>query len=187
VRAYVHTYDFPAIITNCSNNYGPYQFPEKMIPVMFVNALAESPLPIYGDGLNIRDWLYVVDHCNAICVALERGRIGESYNIGGRNERTNIEVVDMLCDLLDELRPRANGQSYRELKAFVGDRPGHDRRYAIDASKVEREIGWRPAETFATGLRKTVQWYLDNPQWIADVQGGQYREWMKKNYEVRGK
>jgi len=187
VRAYVHTYDFPAIITNCSNNYGPYQFPEKMIPVMFVNALAESPLPIYGDGLNIRDWLYVVDHCNAICAVLERGRIGESYNIGGRNERTNIEVVDMLCDLLDELRPRANGQSYRELKAFVGDRPGHDRRYAIDASKVEREIGWRPAETFATGLRKTVQWYLDNPQWIADVQGGQYREWMKKNYEVRGK
>lgn len=187
VRAYVHTYDLPAMITNCSNNYGPFQFPEKMIPVMFVNALAERKLPIYGDGMNIRDWLYVGDHCDALCAVLERGRVGESYNIGGRNERTNLEVVDTLCDLLDELRPRANGNSYRDLKSFVGDRPGHDRRYAIDASKVEREIGWRPAETFASGLRKTVSWYLENPQWIADVQGGQYREWMKKNYEVRAK
>jgi dTDP-glucose 4,6-dehydratase len=158
-----------------------------MLPVMLVSALAERPLPIYGDGMNIRDWLYVGDHCGAICAVLERGRVGETYNVGGRNERTNVEVVDMLCDVLDELRPRACGRSYRELKTFVSDRPGHDRRYAIDATKIERELGWRPAETFASGLRKTIEWYLDHPQWIANVQNGHYREWMHKNYEVRAK
>ncbi|WP_055326654.1 dTDP-glucose 4,6-dehydratase [Ralstonia solanacearum] len=181
VRAYHHTYGLPVLTTNCSNNYGPYHFPEKLIPLMITNALIGKPLPVYGDGQNVRDWLYVGDHCAAIREVLARGRLGETYNVGGWNEKTNLEVVHTLCDLLDELKPKATG-SYRDQIAFVKDRPGHDRRYAIDARKLERELGWKPAETFETGLRKTVQWYLDNQVWVQDVVSGEYRNWVAKQY-----
>lgn len=184
VRAYHHTYGLPVLTTNCSNNYGPYQFPEKLIPLIIVNALAEKPLPVYGDGQQIRDWLYVKDHCAAIRRVLDSGVTGDIYNIGGWNEQPNISIVETICGLLDALRPRSAG-SYRNLIHYVADRPGHDRRYAIDASKIERELGWRPAETFETGIRKTVQWYLDNPSWVADVQSGAYRSWVEKNYLER--
>jgi dTDP-glucose 4,6-dehydratase len=182
VRAYHHTYGLPVLTTNCSNNYGPYHFPEKLIPLMIVNALAGKPLPVYGDGMQIRDWLYVKDHCSAIREVLARGRVGETYNIGGWNEKPNIEIVQTVCTLLDELRPRSDGKPYREQITYVKDRPGHDRRYAIDARKIERELGWKPAETFETGIRKTVQWYLDNPDWVANVQNGSYRDWIGKQY-----
>jgi len=185
VRAYHRTYGLPALTTNCSNNYGPYQFPEKLIPLVILNALAGKPLPIYGDGLNIRDWLYVGDHCAAVRQILERGRIGETYNIGGNSERTNIDVARAICRILDELRPHPRGQAYQSLITHVSDRPGHDRRYAIDASKVETELGWKPVETFESGLRKTVQWYLQNPEWIASVSSGDYRNWLDKNYGQR--
>ncbi|MBP6490442.1 MAG: dTDP-glucose 4,6-dehydratase [Thauera sp.] len=184
VRAWHHTYGLPVLTTNCSNNYGPYQFPEKLIPLMIVNALAGRPLPIYGDGQNVRDWLYVGDHCSAIREVLARGSLGETYNVGGWNEMANLEIVRTLCALLDELRPSAAG-SYTRLITYVKDRPGHDRRYAIDARKIEREFGWRPAETFQSGIRKTVQWYLDNPGWIANVQSGAYRDWVARNYAGR--
>jgi dTDP-glucose 4,6-dehydratase len=184
VRAWFHTYGLPVVTTNCSNNYGPYHFPEKLIPLMIVNALAGKPLPIYGDGQNVRDWLYVCDHASAIRAVLAGGRLGETYNIGGWNEKTNLEIVHTVCDLLDELAPDAAG-SYRRLITYVKDRPGHDRRYAIDARKVERELGWRPAETFETGIRKTVQWYLDHPDWVAHVQSGAYRDWVSQNYAER--
>lgn len=184
-RAYFHTYGLPTIITNCSNNYGPYHFPEKLIPLMITHALAGKPLPIYGDGLNVRDWLYVGDHCAALRLVLERGRPGETYNIGGRNERSNAEVVEAICTILDELRPESQYRPHRQLIRFVKDRPGHDRRYAIDATKLERELGWRARETFSTGLRKTVQWYLDNSAWTQDVLSGAYQEWIEQNYEQR--
>jgi len=182
VRAWFHTYGFPVITTNCSNNYGPYHFPEKLIPLVILNALNGKSLPIYGDGQQVRDWLYVGDHCSAIRTVLDAGKLGETYNIGGWNEKANIEVVNTICRILDELKPRADGKSYAEQITFVKDRPGHDRRYAIDASKVERELGWRPAETFDTGIRKTVQWYLDNPVWIEGVVSGSYRDWVQKQY-----
>jgi dTDP-glucose 4,6-dehydratase len=185
VRAYHHTYGLPVLITNCSNNYGPYHFPEKLIPLMIVNALAGKPLPVYGDGQQIRDWLYVKDHCSAIRRVLEVGRVGEVYNIGGCNEKPNIEIVHTVCALLDELHPRADGRSYREQIAYVADRPGHDRRYAIDVTKLERELGWKPTETFEAGIRKTVQWYLDNQSWVSNVQSGAYRTWVEKNYQGR--
>lgn len=185
VRAYHHTYNLPVLTTNCSNNYGPYHFPEKLIPLMIVNALAGKPLPVYGDGQQIRDWLYVKDHCSAIRCALEKGRPGEVYNIGGWNEKANLDIVHTVCALLDELHPRADGKPYREQITFVADRPGHDRRYAIDARKIERELGWKPAETFETGIRKTVQWYLDNQGWVTNVQSGAYRQWLEKNYASR--
>lgn len=182
VRAYHHTYGLPVLTTNCSNNYGPYHFPEKLIPLMIVNALAGKPLPVYGDGMQIRDWLYVKDHCSAIRRVLEAGQVGETYNVGGWNEKANIDIVHIVCDLLDGLRPRADGQSYRTQITHVTDRPGHDRRYAIDARKIERELGWKPAETFETGIAKTVQWYLDHPQWVQNVQSGAYREWVNLQY-----
>jgi dTDP-glucose 4,6-dehydratase len=182
VRAWHHTYGLPVLTTNCSNNYGPYQFPEKLIPLMIVNALAGKPLPVYGDGLNVRDWLYVKDHCAAIRAVLARGRVGETYNIGGWNEKTNLEIVRIVCRLLDERRPRPDGASHASLITFVKDRPGHDRRYAIDARKIERELGWRPAETFETGIEKTVAWYLEHPDWVAHVQSGAYREWIGRHY-----
>ena len=182
VRAYHHTYGLPVLTTNCSNNYGPYHFPEKLIPLVIHNALAGKPLPIYGDGQQIRDWLYVKDHCSAIRRVLEAGRLGETYNIGGWNEKPNLDVVHTLCAILDELQPRADGQPYREQITYVQDRPGHDRRYAIDASKIERELGWKPAETFETGIRKTVQWYLDNQAWVANVTSGAYKQWVGKQY-----
>ncbi|AEV26322.1 MULTISPECIES: dTDP-glucose 4,6-dehydratase [Azospira] len=182
VRAYHHTYGLPVLTTNCSNNYGPYHFPEKLIPLIIHNALAGKPLPIYGDGQQIRDWLYVKDHCSAIRRVLEAGRLGETYNVGGWNEKPNLEVVHTLCAMLDELSPRADGASYASQITFVADRPGHDRRYAIDASKLERELGWKPAETFETGIRKTVRWYLDNPQWVHNVTSGAYREWVGRQY-----
>jgi len=182
VRAYHHTYGVPVLTTNCSNNYGPYHFPEKLIPLMIVNALAGKPLPVYGDGMQVRDWLYVKDHCSAIRRVLEAGRLGETYNVGGWNEKPNIEIVRTICALLDELRPRGDGQSYATQISYVKDRPGHDRRYAIDARKLERELGWKPAETFESGIRKTVQWYLDNPDWVAHVQSGAYRDWVLKQY-----
>ena len=185
VRAYHHTYGLPVLTTNCSNNYGPLQFPEKLIPLMIVNALAGRPLPIYGDGQQIRDWLFVGDHCSAIRRVLDAGSIGEVYNVGGWNEKPNIEIVHTICDLLDGIRPKADGQSYRSQITTVTDRPGHDRRYAIDAGKIERDLGWRPSETFETGIRKTVQWYLENQQWIENVQSGSYREWVDKNYSRR--
>ena len=186
VRAYVHTYKLPAIITNCSNNYGPYQFPEKLIPLMITHALAGKPLPIYGDGANVRDWLYVGDHCAALRLVLERGVPGETYNIGGRNERTNRCVVESICSLLDELSPTSPHVPHRQLITFVKDRPGHDRRYAINAAKLERELGWRAQENFESGLRKTVQWYLDHSQWVEDVTSGAYQAWMRQNYQMRG-
>ena len=186
VCAYHHTYGLPVLTTNCSNNYGPYHFPEKLIPLMIVNALAGKPLPIYGDGLQVRDWLYVKDHCSAIRRVLEAGRLGEVYNVGGWNEKPNIEIVHTVCDILDELAPPATCNlplaTYRSLITSVKDRPGHDRRYAIDARKLESELGWRPAETFETGIRKTVQWYLDNPEWVAHVQSGAYRDWVQTQY-----
>ena len=185
VRAYHHTYGVPVLTTNCSNNYGPYQFPEKLIPLMIVNALAGKPLPIYGDGQQIRDWLYVTDHCSAIRRVIESGQLGETYNIGGWNEKPNLDIVHAICNLLDELRPRVDGKPYSEQISYVTDRPGHDRRYAIDARKIESELAWRPAETFATGIRKTVQWYLDNAEWVANVQSGAYRDWLTKNYKGR--
>ncbi len=185
VRAYHHTYGLPVLTTNCSNNYGPYHFPEKLIPLMIVNALAGKPLPVYGDGQQIRDWLYVRDHCSAIRCVLAKGKPGEVYNVGGWNEKANLDIVHTVCALLDELRPRPGGKSYREQIAFVTDRPGHDRRYAIDARKIERELGWKPAETFDTGIRKTVQWYLDNQGWVSHVQSGDYRNWVEKNYAGR--
>lgn len=182
VRAWHHTYGLPVLTTNCSNNYGPYHFPEKLIPLMIVNALAGKSLPVYGDGQQVRDWLYVRDHCSAIRRVLEAGQPGQTYNIGGWNEKPNLEIVRTICTLLDELRPRADGRSYREQITHVADRPGHDRRYAIDARKIERELGWKPAETFETGIRKTVQWYLDHPEWVQRVQSGAYREWVQKQY-----
>ena len=185
VRAYHHTYGLPVLTTNCSNNYGPCHFPEKLIPLMIVNALAGKALPVYGDGLQVRDWLYVKDHCSAIRRVLDAGRLGEVYNIGGWNEKPNIEIVHTVCALLDELRPRANAGSYAAQISHVKDRPGHDRRYAIDASKIERELGWRPAETFETGIRKTVQWYLANPEWVAHVQSGAYRDWVQTQYAAQ--
>ena len=184
VRAWFHTYGLPVVTTNCSNNYGPYHFPEKLIPLMIVNALAGKPLPIYGDGLQVRDWLYVSDHCSAIRAVLAGGRVGETYNIGGWNEKTNYDIVQTICALLDELRPSGDGP-YTRLINHVKDRPGHDRRYAIDARKIERELGWRPAETFETGIRKTVRWYLEHSDWVANVQSGGYREWLSTNYKAR--
>ncbi|WP_414676551.1 dTDP-glucose 4,6-dehydratase [Methylibium sp.] len=184
VRAWHHTYGLPVVTTNCSNNYGPWHFPEKLIPLMIVNALAGKPLPVYGDGQQIRDWLYVKDHTSAIRAVLARGRLGETYNIGGWNEQANIDIVRRICALLDELKPDAAG-SYARLITFVADRPGHDRRYAIDARKIERELGWRPAETFETGIRKTVEWYLANGDWVREVQSGGYRDWLATNYAAR--
>jgi dTDP-glucose 4,6-dehydratase len=183
VRAWHHTYGLPVLTTNCSNNYGPYHFPEKLIPLMIVNALAGKPLPVYGDGMQIRDWLYVKDHCSAIRRVLEAGRLGETYNVGGWNEKPNIEIVQTICKLLDEMRPKADG-SYASQITYVTDRPGHDRRYAIDARKLEAELGWKPAETFETGIRKTVEWYLANPDWVAHVQSGAYRDWVQKQYSA---
>lgn len=182
VRAWHHTYGLPVLTTNCSNNYGPFHFPEKLIPLMIVNALAGKNLPVYGDGMQIRDWLYVKDHCSAIRRVLEAGQLGETYNVGGWNEKPNIEIVQTICALLDELRPRADGRSYQEQITYVTDRPGHDRRYAIDARKLERELGWKPAETFDTGIRKTVEWYLAHEDWVANVQSGGYRDWVAKQY-----
>ena len=184
VRAWHHTYGLPVVTTNCSNNYGPFHFPEKLIPLVIVNALAGKPLPVYGDGMQVRDWLYVKDHCSAIRRVLEAGRLGETYNVGGWNEKPNIEIVRMICDLLDGLQPRADGRPYAEQISYVTDRPGHDRRYAIDARKLERELGWKPVETFETGIRKTVEWYLANGEWVRNVQSGAYREWVQKQYEA---
>jgi len=182
VRAWHHTYGLPVLTTNCSNNYGPYHFPEKLIPLCILKALQGQDLPIYGDGQQVRDWLYVVDHCKGITTVLEKGVVGETYNIGGWNEKANLEVVHTLCDLLDELKPRGDGQSYKEQITFVKDRPGHDRRYAIDATKIANELGWEPEETLESGIRKTVQWYLDNQDWVANVQSGEYKKWLTKNY-----
>jgi len=182
VRAWFHTYGFPVVTTNCSNNYGPYHFPEKLIPLVILNAINLKPLPIYGDGQQVRDWLYVGDHCSAICAVLAKGELGQTYNIGGWNEKANIDVVKTICQILDEVKPRADGQSYATQITFVKDRPGHDRRYAIDARKIERELGWRPAETFDTGIKKTVQWYLNNPIWVEGVVSGSYRDWLQKQY-----
>ena len=184
VRAYHHTYGLPTLTTNCSNNYGPYQFPEKLIPLMIANAIAGKPLPVYGDGLNVRDWLYVGDHCTAVRRVLQDGRPGETYNIGGWNEMTNLDVVHTLCDILDQVAPKAG--SYRDQITYVKDRPGHDRRYAIDARKIERELDWKPSETFESGIRKTVQWYLDHQDWVHDVQSGGYLKWVEQNYGSRG-
>jgi len=185
VRAYHHTYGLPVLTTNCSNNYGPYHFPEKLIPLMIVNALAGKPLPVYGDGMQIRDWLFVKDHCSAIRRVLEAGTPGETYNVGGWNEKPNIEIVKTVCALLDEMSPRADGKGYAEQITYVTDRPGHDRRYAIDATKIHRELGWKPAETFETGIRKTVRWYLDNQAWVQQVQSGEYRQWIDKQYGAK--
>jgi len=183
VRAYHHTYGLPLLTTNCSNNYGPFQFPEKLIPLVIANALAGKPLPVYGDGRQVRDWLYVTDHCSGLRRVLEAGRVGETYNIGGENEHPNLDIVTAVCALLDVLRPRADGIPYKQQITFVQDRPGHDRRYAIDASKMNNELGWHPAETFATGLRKTVQWYLDNGRWVEDIVNGAYhRDWVDRHY-----
>jgi dTDP-glucose 4,6-dehydratase len=185
VRAWHHTYGLPTIMTNCSNNYGPYQFPEKLIPLMIHNAVSGKPLPIYGRGDNVRDWLFVDDHARALRLVFEQGSVGETWNIGGNNEKTNLEVVDTLCALLDQLKPRADGQNYGTQKTYVADRPGHDKRYAIDASKIQRELNWQPIESFESGLGKTVRWYLDNPDWVARVVSGEYRQWMNQNYADR--
>jgi dTDP-glucose 4,6-dehydratase len=182
VRAWHHTYGLPVITTNCSNNYGPYHFPEKLIPLCILNALHGKPLPIYGDGQQVRDWLYVKDHCSAIRTVLEKGRLGETYNVGGWNEKTNLDVVTTLCKILDELKPKQDGSKYESQMTFVKDRPGHDRRYAIDASKLERELGWKPKETFETGIRKTVEWYLANQSWVDHVVSGDYKHWVEKQY-----
>jgi dTDP-glucose 4,6-dehydratase len=184
VRAYHHTFGLPVLTTNCSNNYGPYHFPEKLIPLIIHNALACKPLPIYGDGQQVRDWLYVKDHASAIRRVLDAGSVGETYNVGGWNEKPNLEVVRTLCSILDELSPRADGGSYAEQITYVTDRPGHDRRYAIDATKISNELGWKPAETFETGIRKTVQWYLDNPDWVRNVTSGAYKNWVEKQYSA---
>jgi dTDP-glucose 4,6-dehydratase len=185
VRAYHHTYGLPTLICNCSNNFGPYQFPEKLIPLMIVNALRGRALPVYGDGLNVRDWLYVEDDCRALRTVLRKGHAGETYNVGGRNEKTNMEVLHMLTDVLDNVRPRADGASYRVLITHTADRPGHDRRYATDATKIERELGWRPAETFDAAIRKSVRWYLENQEWVDSSTSGSYQEWLEKNYSRR--
>ena len=185
VRAYHHTWGFPVLTTNCSNNYGPFQFPEKLIPLMILNALESKPLPVYGDGMNIRDWLFVEDHCSAIRAVLANGRVGETYNVGGNSERANIDVVKTICDLVDEMRPRSGVGSRRDLITYVKDRPGHDRRYAIDASKLCRELGFQPSAEFENGLRKTVRWYLDNSAWIESVRTGAYLDWINKNYTER--
>ena len=182
VRAWHHTYGLPVLTTNCSNNYGPYHFPEKLIPLVIHNALAGKHLPIYGDGQQIRDWLYVQDHCSAIACVLQSGVPGETYNIGGWNEKPNLDVVNTICQLLDQMRPRSDGLSYATQITYVTDRPGHDRRYAIDARKIERELGWRPAESFETGIRKTIAWYLDNADWVANVTSGAYRQWVDQHY-----
>jgi dTDP-glucose 4,6-dehydratase len=182
VRAWHHTYGLPVLTTNCSNNYGPLHFPEKLIPLMIVNALAGKPLPVYGDGMQVRDWLYVKDHCSAIRRVLEAGKLGDTYNVGGWNEKPNIEIVKTVCALLDSMRPRADAQSYATQIAYVKDRPGHDRRYAIDARKLEKELGWTPAETFETGIQKTVAWYLENSEWVSHVQSGAYRDWLTQQY-----
>jgi dTDP-glucose 4,6-dehydratase len=185
VRAWIHTYGLPALITNCSNNYGPFQFPEKLIPLMVLNALAGKPLPVYGDGQQVRDWLYVADHCSAIQAVLAHGRTGETYNIGGGNQRANMTVVETVCGLLDELRPESKFVPHKQLITYVQDRPGHDRRYAIDARKIESELGWKAAESFETGLRKTVEWYLEHSEWLEDVTSGSYHHWVTKNYSGR--
>lgn len=185
VRAWHHTYGLPVLTTNCSNNYGPYQFPEKLIPLMIANAISGKSLPIYGDGMQIRDWLYVTDHCSAIRRVLEAGIVGETYNIGGWNEKPNIEIVNTICEMLDAVKPKADGSSYATQKTYVTDRPGHDRRYAIDARKIERELGWRPSESFESGIKKTIDWYLANGKWLADVQSGAYRDWLTTNYAGR--
>jgi dTDP-glucose 4,6-dehydratase len=182
VRAWHHTYGLPVLTTNCSNNYGPYHFPEKLIPLVILNALVGKPLPIYGDGQQIRDWLYVKDHCSAIRRVLEAGQLGETYNIGGWNEKTNLSVVNTICSILDELRPKTDGSTYASQITYIKDRPGHDRRYAIDATKLQRELGWKPAETFETGIQKTVEWYLNNQDWTDGVSSGSYRDWLKKQY-----
>jgi dTDP-glucose 4,6-dehydratase len=184
-RAYYHTYGLPVVTTNCSNNYGPYQFPEKLVPVVILNALAGKRLPVYGDGMQVRDWLYVKDHCSAVRAVLQKGRPGETYNVGGKSEKTNLDLVRALCSILDELRPAQDGRPYEYLISHVGDRPGHDRRYAIDSRKIRSEIGWTPVETFGSGMRKTVAWYLDNPGWTAEVTSGEYRKWVEKNYSRR--
>jgi dTDP-glucose 4,6-dehydratase len=184
VRAWHHTYGLPVLTTNCSNNYGPFQFPEKLIPLVITRALRGEPLPVYGDGMNVRDWLYVTDHCEAIRMVLERGRLGETYNIGGWNEKSNIEIVRTVCALLDEMQPDSVGPRER-LITFVTDRPGHDRRYAIDARKIADEIGWRPAETFETGIRRTVRWYLDHAGWVEGVLSGRYQDWVQSHYADR--
>lgn len=186
VRAYHHTYGLPTLTSNCSNNYGPHQFPEKLIPLVILNALNRKPLPVYGDGLNVRDWLYVEDHCQALQTILARGRTGEVYNIGGCNEKTNIDVVRTICAILDELKPAPDNKPYASLITYINDRPGHDRRYAIDARKIERELGWKPAESFETGIRKTVQWYLDNMEWVKSITSGEYQKWLDTNYNNRG-
>jgi dTDP-glucose 4,6-dehydratase len=183
VRAYFHTYGLPVLTTNCSNNYGPYQFPEKLIPLMIHNAISGKPLPVYGDGQNVRDWLYVTDHCDAILTVLEKGRLGETYNVGGLNEQKNLDVVNILCAILDELHP--DGAPHAQLITYVKDRPGHDRRYAIDCRKLQGEFGWAPKESFATGIRKTVEWYLDNPKWVEKIVSGEYRNWIVGNYASR--
>ncbi|MGO6998107.1 dTDP-glucose 4,6-dehydratase [Rhizobium leguminosarum] len=183
VRAYHHTYGLPVLTTNCSNNYGPYHFPEKLIPLVIHNALSGKQIPVYGDGMQVRDWLFVKDHCSAIRRVLENGTVGETYNIGGRNELTNLSVVNTLCEILDELKPLPDRASYKSQITFVRDRPGHDRRYAIDAAKIERELGWRPSETFDTGIRKTVEWYLANEAWVENVTSGSYRQWIDRQYE----
>ena len=183
IRAYHNTYGLPVLTTNCSNNYGPYQFPEKLIPLIIINALTNKPLPIYGDGQQIRDWIYVKDHCDAIRRVLEAGTPGETYNIGGWNEKPNIDIVHTICSLLDTLSPQVDGKHYNEQITFVTDRPGHDRRYAINSNKIKRDLGWKPAETFETGIHKTVQWYLDNQTWVQNIQSGTYREWIDKNYK----
>jgi dTDP-glucose 4,6-dehydratase len=185
VRAYHHTFGLPTLTTNCSNNYGPYQYPEKLIPLMILNALTDKPLPVYGDGLQVRDWLYVEDHCSAIRTVLERGRVGQTYNIGGESEKPNIEIVHLICDELDRLRPKAGGGSYREQIAYVKDRPGHDRRYAIDARKIRGELGWRPCESFASGIRKTIEWFLANQDWVNGLMSEKYAEWIALNYAGR--
>ncbi len=184
-RAYFHTYKMPVVTTNCSNNYGPYQFPEKLIPLVILNALEGKPLPVYGDGQNVRDWLFVDDHCSAIRTVLEKGKPGETYNIGGNSERKNLDVVTSICDIVDELRPSPSSPPRRKLITFVTDRPGHDRRYAIDASRISRELGWVPAERFESGLRKTVAWYLENESWVESVRTGAYMDWIRKNYQER--
>ena len=182
VRAWYHTYDLPVLTTNCSNNYGPFHFPEKLIPLCILNALNGKSLPIYGDGQQIRDWLYVKDHCSAIRAVLEKGQLGETYNVGGWNEKTNLDVVKTLCSILDELRPKTDGTKYETQITFVKDRPGHDKRYAIDAKKIEFELNWKPKETFETGIRKTVEWYLNNQDWVSHVMSGEYKSWVQKQY-----
>ena len=185
VRAWHHTYDLPVLTTNCSNNYGPYHFPEKLIPLVIHNALSGKPLPIYGDGQQIRDWLYVKDHCLAIACVLDKGVVGETYNVGGNNEKTNLEVVQTICATLDQLRPLKNGKTYSDQITFVKDRPGHDRRYAIDASKIKRDLGWEPQESFESGILKTITWYLDHPEWVASITSGAYRDWVQQQYSAK--